>query len=115
MKKEEHIERYTAEEIEQMLAQGQSKTDWERVRSMSEEEIEQGAEADPDSPAYPYPADFWKDGEIVSPKQKISIRLDPRIIDYFKRSGSGYQKRINAVLDEYVRQQLRREAHAKQD
>jgi hypothetical protein len=73
MKKEEPIMRYTVEQVDEMLSQGQSKTNWERVHSMSEEEIECNADTDSESPSYPYPADFWNDAEIVLPKKKISI------------------------------------------
>ena len=33
-------------------------------------------------------------------KKLISLRLDPDVIEYFKRSGSGWQARINARLRE---------------
>jgi uncharacterized protein (DUF4415 family) len=33
------------------------------------------------------------------PKKKaISIRLDEDVLDYFKKEGAGYQRRMNAVL-----------------
>ena len=73
MKKEEHIVSYTAEELDGMIACGESKTDWQRIRQMTDEDIEQNADQDLDSPAYPYPDDFWKDSKLVSPKQQISI------------------------------------------
>ncbi len=74
MKKEEHIVSYTAEELDEMIARGESKTDWQRIRRMTEEDIERNADQDLDSPVYPYPDDFWKDAQLVSPKQQISIR-----------------------------------------
>jgi len=49
-----------------------------------------------------------KQGAIVtSNKQRISIRLDADIIEYFKQSvedagGGNYQSSINAALHEYV-------------
>ena len=107
MKKEEHIVSYTAEELDEMIARGESQTDWQRVRRMTDDDIERNADTDLDSPVYPYPNDFWQDAELVSPQQRISIRLDKHIIDYFKKQGSDYQKRINAVLDDYVRHQNR--------
>ena len=70
MKKEEHIVSYTAEQLDEMIARGESQTDWQRVASMTDEEIEQNAETDPDSPQYPYPDDFWQDAELVSPKKQ---------------------------------------------
>ena len=35
-------------------------------------------------------------------KRSISIRLDPDIIEFFKKDGDRYQSRINAVLRAYV-------------
>jgi uncharacterized protein (DUF4415 family) len=35
----------------------------------------------------------------------ITIRLDPAVYEWFRRPGSGYQTRINAVLRYYVRTQ----------
>lgn len=38
----------------------------------------------------------------ANPKQATSIRLSPKVIEYFKRGGSGWQTRLNKVLEEYV-------------
>ena len=35
-------------------------------------------------------------------KQAISIRLDPDVLEFFKKDGPGYQGRINAVLRHYM-------------
>ncbi|MCA3659662.1 MAG: BrnA antitoxin family protein, partial [Methylobacterium sp.] len=32
----------------------------------------------------------------------ISIRLDPDVLEFFKKDGPGYQGRINAVLRHYM-------------
>ncbi|MEM9274526.1 MAG: hypothetical protein AAGA80_16400 [Cyanobacteria bacterium P01_F01_bin.143] len=70
MKKEERIVSYTAEELDEMIAGGESQTDWQRVHLMAEEEIEQNADTDLESLKYPYPDDFWKDAELVSPQKQ---------------------------------------------
>jgi uncharacterized protein (DUF4415 family) len=31
-------------------------------------------------------------------KQPVSLRLDPDVLMYFRRSGGGWQSRINAIL-----------------
>lgn len=72
MKKEKHIVRYTAEELDAAITRGESQIDWERVRQMADEEIERNADEDPESPPYPYPPDFWRDAEIALPKEKIA-------------------------------------------
>ncbi len=35
---------------------------------------------------------------VPRPKQQISLRLDPEVIDKFKATGKGWQARINEVL-----------------
>src|SRR5688572_7559521 len=83
------------------------RTDWARVRAMTEEEIERGAANDPDNPT-------WTEEELANarlvlpstePKVPVSIRLDREVVEYFKSQGPGYQSRIGAVLRAYVRSQ----------
>lgn len=35
-------------------------------------------------------------------KQQVTLRLDADLLRFFKKTGSRYQSRINAVLREYV-------------
>jgi len=35
-------------------------------------------------------------------KIPISIRVDPEVIDFFRKTGPGYQTRINAVLRAFM-------------
>ena len=51
---------------------------------------------------------FWKNAEVVWPKEQesISIRLDTDIVSFFKSQGRGYQTKINAVLRSYIEHQL---------
>lgn len=103
--KEPHIVRYSREETERI---GPGKTDWERVRNMTDEEIEAAIADDPD--AVPAGLD-WTNAELVIPlrKQPVSIRLDEDVLDFFKSSGPGYQTRINEVLRTYMRVQKAKE------
>lgn len=79
------------------------RTDWTRLRTMSDEDIERNAAEDPDNPE-------WADEELAnaervparSSKNAIFIRLDPEVLEYFREGGPGYQSRINAVLRTYV-------------
>jgi uncharacterized protein (DUF4415 family) len=41
------------------------------------------------------------------PKKQITLRIDPDVLDFFRKRGRGYQTMINAVLRRYV------EAHAR--
>lgn len=103
----EHIVRYSAEDIQKLVAERRDKTDWARVDALTDEEIERAMRDDPDW------RDFididWSKAEIVVPQKKkaISIRLDEDIVDFFQASGKGYQTRINAVLRHFVSEQKR--------
>lgn len=103
----DRIVRYSAEEIEEKIARGESKTDWARVDAMTDEDIERAMRDDPDW------QDFididWSKAVMVIPQKKkaISIRLDEDIVDFFQASGKGYQTRINAVLRHFITEQKR--------
>lgn len=81
------------------------KTDWTRFDALTEEELEASIANDPDW------AEFkdidWSKAVLVTPvkKKAISIRIDEDVLDYFKKQGTGYQGRMNAVLRSYVSQQ----------
>lgn len=50
---------------------------------------------------------FWQNAELIMPdnKERITLRVDQDILEYFRRGGRGYQTRINAVLRAYVQMQ----------
>jgi len=52
----------------------------------------------------PLGADFWASAKIVIPdkKQSVHLRIDSKVLDYFKAEGSGHLTRMNAVLRSYV-------------
>ncbi len=79
------------------------KTDWAKVDALTDEEIEAAVRNDPD--AVPLDID-WSEAVLVMPpkKQAISIRVDADVLDYFKKKGAGYQRRMNAVLRSYMQQ-----------
>lgn len=76
------------------------KTDWKRVRNMTEEELEKNAQNDPDTMIAD--ENFWKVAKLVMPnqeiKERITIRIDKDVLNWFKHQGRGYQSRINAIL-----------------
>ena len=80
------------------------KTDWDKLRKLTDKEIEASIANDPDW------AEFkdvdWSEAVLVIPPKKkaISIRVDEDVLDYFKHEGAGYQRRINAVLRSYMQQ-----------
>lgn len=82
------------------------KTDWARVDALTDEDIAKAVANDPD--AAPIDID-WSDAVLVMPTKKkaISIRVDEDVLDFFKKEGDGYQRRINAVLRSYMQQKAK--------
>lgn len=77
-------------------------------REMSDAEVERRAAADPDAGVIP--PGFWDNAKLILPetKQQITLRLDPEVIRWFRRSGKGYQSRMGAVLKSYVEAKRKR-------
>ncbi|ANV99589.1 BrnA antitoxin family protein [Bradyrhizobium icense] len=82
------------------------KTDWARVDALTDEEIAKAVANDPDAAAIDVD---WSDAVLVIPAKKraISIRVDEDVLDFFKKEGDGYQRRINAVLRSYMQQKVK--------
>jgi uncharacterized protein (DUF4415 family) len=92
-------------------APSKGKTNWARLRKLTDAEIEASIKDDPD-----WSEDFdWSEAVFVIPPKKkaISIRVDEDVLDYFKHEGAGYQRRINAVLRSYVEQKRKTPAGKK--
>jgi uncharacterized protein (DUF4415 family) len=82
------------------------KTDWARVDKLTDADIAKAVASDPD--AAPIDID-WSDAVLIIPARKkaISIRVDEDVLDFFKREGEGYQRRMNAVLRSYMQQKAK--------
>ncbi len=111
MRRDGNIVRYTADELDEMIARGETLTDWDKVNSMTDEEIEANAASDEDAD--------WEWGEAfaglpdflrVEPKKQVTLRLDQDVLDAFKADGPGYQTRINLVLRAYTDNKRARKA-----
>lgn len=83
--------------------QRKGKTDWAAVDALTDQDIGAAVRNDPD--AAPLDVD-WSKAVLVIPSKKkaISIRVDEDVLDYFKKQGEGYQRRMNAVLRSYMDQ-----------
>jgi len=110
MQKDKPIVRASAEEIQSMKDRGESRTDWERVRALTQADADRLAEEDDGV----LPAGWESQVEIGLPtkKQDVHIRLDSDVLSWFKRQGPGYQTRINSVLRAFVRSRERAEETA---
>ena len=95
-----NVRTYTLSQLRRM----KGRTDWARLRRMTDEEIEKSIANDPDW------AEFkdidWSEAVLVVPAKKkaISIRVDEDVLDYFRKAGGQYQRRMNAVLRSYMQQ-----------
>lgn len=56
----------------------------------------------------------WSEAVLVVPPKKkaISIRVDEDVLDYFKKQGEGYQRRINAVLRSFMNEKKKTKKRA---
>ncbi len=104
MRKSGTIVSYTIEEIDEMLARGESQTDWAAADAMTEEELETAIASDPDEAGWEYDLSLAFPGlpSIPERKQQITLRIDEDVLDWFKATGKGYQTRINAVRRRYM-------------
>lgn len=87
-----------------------SRTDFDYLDRVTDAEIE--AAMDGDSAWKGLKDVDWSKAVLVIPPKKraISIRVDEDVLDYFKRGGAGYQRRINAVLRSYMQQKRKKRA-----
>ena len=77
----------------------ESKTDWDRINGMKEEEIDLTDSPELDA------AFFQEAVPWPTHKKQITLRLDPEVLEFFKAQGRGYQKAMNKVLRRYVEAQ----------
>lgn len=91
------IVRHTSEELAEKRRRGESRTDWERVRKLSDKEIDYTDSPELDD-------SFFKRAVVAMPvpKESITIRVEPEVLEWFRSKGPRYQTRINAVLKAYV-------------
>ena len=95
------IVQYTVDEMKKI----KSKTDWQKVDAMTDEDIIRAVEGDPDARLLGK-EDLKKmrrrGSQKVRAKDHITIRLDHEIVDFFKAQGKGWQTKVNDILHEYI-------------
>jgi uncharacterized protein (DUF4415 family) len=71
-----------------------------RLLEMMDEDIDYS-----DAPASPKDAVWTRPGALIPEgnKKQITVRLDADVLEFFKKTGTRYQSRINAALREYMR------------
>jgi len=86
------------------------RSDLDRLRKLTDAEIDASIANDPDWQEFK-DIDWSKAVLVIPPKKKaISIRVDEDVLDYFKKEGAGYQRRMNAVLRSYMQQKRKKPA-----
>jgi uncharacterized protein (DUF4415 family) len=74
-----------------------SKTNWNRLGKMKDDEIDVS-----DIPKVDREMFKTMVVRMPQPKELVSIRIDPDVLVWFRQQGGRYQTRINAVLRSYV-------------
>ncbi len=89
--------RYTADEVDEMLRRGESRTDWARIDAMTEEELDAAIDHEEEGEV------DWSTVQvgIPGPKRQQTVRFDADVVAWFQAQGPGYQTRMNAVLHNY--------------
>ncbi|HEY7990203.1 MAG TPA: BrnA antitoxin family protein [Stellaceae bacterium] len=107
MRKKDNIERHSAAELTAMRKQGRSQTDWVKAEAMTQAQLEKSIAADPDEAGMTVD---WANAslEVPAPKVVLNMRVDRDVLDFFRKTGRGYQTRINAVLRAFVTAQEHR-------
>ena len=78
-----------------------TRTDWKKVDAMSEAALEASIAADPhDVHEEPDWARAVKG--LPPPKEPVKLRIDADVLAWFRRTGKGYQTRMNNVLRAFV-------------
>jgi len=101
MARKVHIVKYTDEELTNLVKKEGTLSNWEKAASMTKAEIEASVASDSDE------AEMVMDWdnttvELPQPKTVLNMRIDKDVLDFFRKTGKGYQSRINAILRSYV-------------
>lgn len=110
MEKSERIVSYTASELAEMRRRGEGKTDWKKVRALTDEEIEASI-------------DFEDEGEFDLSTARATSgfpRFDPKpnpvlkpdVVAWFQKRGPDYESKIDAVLRAYIAEHQEQERKA---
>lgn len=78
------------------------RTDWNRVRSLTDADISASVRDDPDAAPIMDQSWFATAAKHLPAKRQLTLRLDQDVIDFFKEEGDRYQTRMNAVLRAYM-------------
>ena len=80
------------------------RTDWARLKAMTEEEIEAAAWSDPDNLPMDVDApEFWERSALFyAPRGLVRLNIDPDLLDWFRGRGGDFRAQIGAILQAYM-------------
>ncbi|QWR78388.1 BrnA antitoxin family protein [Candidatus Magnetomonas plexicatena] len=110
MARKVHIVKYTDKELSKLIKREGTFSDWDKAAGMTQAEIETCIASDSDE------AEMLMDWDNVTvelphPKAVLNMRIDKDVLDYFRKTGRGYQSLINAVLRSYVQRRDTQQHH----
>jgi len=92
-----------------MKKKGKSLTNWKKVKSMPQQDVEKLADAE--DGALP---EGWEKTVIIGlpiGKEAVKLRIDRDILSWFRSTGKGYQTRMNNVLRAFVSARIQGQTH----
>lgn len=106
MTSDPNIVRYTAEQIDEMIRRGETQTDWDRVRALTDEEVEASIYYE-DEGYFDLSQGYATSGPPLGRRETAGPRIDAEILAWFTRRGPGRVDEINDVLRAYITEQTR--------
>ncbi len=93
--------RPTVNGTDEQMVEHLSETDWDRLRTLTDADVEAAIASDPDEAGMVVD---WTAVKMSGPDRKASMtmKVDADVLAFFKGTGRGWQARINAVLRSYV-------------
>jgi uncharacterized protein (DUF4415 family) len=95
--------RMKKEPIGEILAPFENKTDWDKLRNMSDAEVHAAIVSD--SNVIPTNEEFWQSSKVVvphtKPKEMVTIPLDYEVLEWLQQEHD-YPTLINAILLDYM-------------
>ncbi len=106
---------FTLDALQSMRRQDEGGSDWRRFDQMSEHALDEAAAQE--DQAFGFAPDAYDNAVVVFPperpgaveKESVTLRLDKDVLSYFRRTGKGYQTRINDALRLFFVRQLQQD------
>lgn len=99
--------RYTSEELKEMIRRGETETDWDRVRALTDEEVEASIDYE-DEGYFDLSKGYATSGSPLGVCESARPGIDAEILAWFDRRGPERVDEINDVLRAYIAEQERK-------